>query len=220
MNRKLIIFDCDGTLVDSEIVAARVFPAVWRTMGIEMSEEEFICTYVGTAADAPVNQQLRARLPTGGMELSDAKFEEALATTLQPVEGIPELLKRNPHPVCVASNSRLAYVKQALHTSGIASFFGEAVYSAHTRGISKPDPDLFLHAASLHGVQPKDCLVVEDSKPGILAAKRAGMRSVGFMGGAHFYPAIQTRLREAGADLYCANAAQLESAIGEFCADC
>ncbi|MEO5667482.1 MAG: HAD-IA family hydrolase [Bdellovibrionota bacterium] len=207
--KKLIIFDCDGTVIDSEIVGARVFPRVWATMGVEMSEDEFLCTIVGTSPGAEVVTNLRARLPANGMEIADKIYDEELARSLQPVEGILSLLQDLECDVCIASNSSLPYLKKVLAIAGLADFFGDRVYSARDLAHPKPAPDVFLYAARASGLGPEDCLVIEDSVLGIRAAKVAGITVVGFMGGKHFRPVLEEKLRSEGADVYCATTDEL-----------
>ena len=120
---KLVIFDCDGTLVDSEIIAAEVFPTVWATMGLEMTKDYFLSNFVGTGSDAEIVKKTMALLPPDAMELADKKFDEELATRLQAVGGISEVLKNINSEVCVASNSSLKYIKKALEKTSLSSFF-------------------------------------------------------------------------------------------------
>lgn len=211
--KKLIIFDCDGTLVDSEIIAAKVFPAVWSEMGLPMTEDYFICNFVGTGSNAEVVKKTMAMLPPNAMEIADQKFDEELARSLKPVEGMEELLKKLPHQICVASNSSHKYILNALLSTKLNHFFEDRVYSARQLANPKPAPDVFLHAAKSLGFEPKDCLVIEDSMSGILAAKNAGMSVVGFMGGLHFNSVVKERLLTAEADYYCSSSIELQELI-------
>lgn len=214
--KKLIIFDCDGTLVDSEIIACKVFPAVWSTMGVQMTEEEFLCTIVGTGSDSEVKINLRARLPANAKDITDIKFDEALKQNLKAVTGIPELLQTIRHDLCVASNSSPRYLHNVLGYTQIAHHFGDKVFSAHQVAKSKPAPDLFLHAAATLGFKPQDCLVIEDSPTGIKAAKNANMKVVGLMAGLHFNQILIDRLLAANADLYCSTTDELSKIIDTF----
>jgi len=126
------------------------------------------------------------------------------------------LLSDLPHAACVASNSSLGYVQRALQKTGLDRYFGEHVFSAHQIGVSKPAPDLFLHAAGSMGYEARNCLVVEDSPSGVLAAQRAGMRVVGFTGAAHFNTVLRDRLNAAHADVYCSSVAELRREIAQF----
>ncbi len=108
---KLVIFDCDGTLVDSEIIAAEVYPSVWSKLGLEMTKDYFLCNFVGTGSDAEVVKKTMALLPPNAMKLADNKFEAELSQRLQAVRGIANIFKELPFQVCVASNSSLKHVK-------------------------------------------------------------------------------------------------------------
>jgi len=213
---KLIIFDCDGTLVDSEAIAARVFPAVWATMGLQMTTDEFISNFVGISNDAESVKNILAPLPPHAKAVADKAFAEELARNLQPVHGTLKLLAQLSCQACVASNSSVEYLQRTLRATGLAEFFGERIFSAHQVARPKPAPDLFLHAAQVLGFQAEQCLVVEDSVPGVKAAQAAGMKVVGYTAGLHFNAAVTNRLLEAKADFYCDNALELEQLIRNF----
>lgn len=210
MNR-LIIFDCDGTLIDSEIIAARVFPAVWSAMGLPMTSDFFICNFVGTGFNSDIVKQTMAKLPSNAVQIAEKQFEEEMAQCLAPVKGVREVLEGLTHPGCVASNSALPYIKKALAKTQLAHFFADRVYSSREFGNPKPAPDIFLHAAKEAGVRPSNCIVVEDSVSGILGAQRAGMTVIGFMAGQHFNPVVKDRLLSAKADVYCSTAEELKT---------
>ncbi|MER8582539.1 HAD-IA family hydrolase [Mesorhizobium sp. M1423] len=210
---KLVIFDCDGTLVDSEIIAAEVFPSVWSAMGLEMTTDYFLCHFVGTGSDAEVVKKTMALLPPDAMDIADRKFEEELALRLQAVRGIPQVVKGLSFQSCVASNSSLNYIKNALAKTLLAEFFEGRVYSSHDLGKPKPAPDIFLHAASELGFSPAQCVVVEDSLSGIKGAQNAGMSVIGFMGGLHCNSVVRERIISAEADYYCSSAEELSELL-------
>lgn len=210
---KMIIFDCDGTLVDSEIIAAQVFSKEWTALGVEMSEQFFLTHFVGTGVDAEIVKEMNSRLPAGAQKIVEEKFLEQISQRLNPVRGIPEVLAKIPCAICVASNSDSSYLKKALATAKLDQFFGKKVYSAHDIGKFKPLPDLFLHAARESGVPPDQCLVIEDSVAGISAAKNAGMRVAVFLAGLHLNPAGRERLFSAKADHYCETPEDLSRTI-------
>jgi HAD superfamily hydrolase (TIGR01509 family) len=211
--KKLVIFDCDGTLVDSEIIACRVFPAVWSEMGVSMTEDFFLCNFVGVGSDAAIIKETMSRLPPDAMKIADQKFDEELRKSLQPVRGMRELLSGLGCQTCVASNSSLGYVREALSITALDTFFGGRVYSAQQVKKPKPEPDLFLHVASELGYSSEQCLVIEDSVSGVTAAKRAGMTAIGFMGGLHFNAVVKNRLLEARADYYCSDISELKELL-------
>ena len=211
--KKLIIFDCDGTLVDSEIIAAQVFPAMWASMGVEMTEEFFIYNFVGTGPDAEIVKQTAARLPANAKEVSEKKFNEELNKNLKSIKGMKELIEKLPHQVCVASNSSYDYILRVLAITELHSFFENRVYSSRQQGRPKPAPDVFLHAAKTLGFEPSECIVIEDSVPGILAAQNAKMTVIGLMAGMHFSPLVREKLLNAKADYYCNDVAELDELI-------
>ena len=213
---KLIIFDCDGTLVDSEIIAAEVFPSVWSTMGLKITSDYFLCNFVGTGSDAEIVKKAMALLPPNAMELAEIKFEEELALRLEAVRGMSEVLKNLPFQSCVASNSSLKYIKNALAKTLLAEFFGSRVYSARDLNKPKPAPDIFLHAAQKLGFLPEQCVVIEDSVSGIKGAQSAGMLVIGFMGGLHCNSVVKEKILSAKADYYCSSAEELSALLRRF----
>lgn len=207
--KKLIIFDCDGTLVDSEYIASNVFPSVWSKMGLQMDQDFFICNFVGVSNEAEIVKHTLAKLPANAMAVADEIFHNELQSNLTAVSGIYELLEKLERQMCVASNSSSKYLEQVLRKTNLEKFFGPRVYSAHQIKKPKPAPDLFLHAAQELGYAPSECVVVEDSVAGVTAAKSAGMKVIGFMGGLHFNQVVRNRLLGANADIYCNNASEL-----------
>jgi HAD superfamily hydrolase (TIGR01509 family) len=205
----MIIFDCDGTLVDSEIIAAEVFPSVWSSMGVKMTTDFFLRNFVGTGADAEIVKKTISSLPPNAMAIADKKFDEELALRLQPVRGIERVLHDLPCQACVASNSSLAYIQSALEKTALAGFFGNKVFSSRDLGRPKPAPDIFLRAATELGFAPSECVVVEDSVSGIRGAQNAGMLVIGFMGGLHCNQVVRERVISAKADYYCSSSEEL-----------
>ena len=211
--RKLIIFDCDGTLVDSEIIAARVFTEVWASMGLTMTVDYFLRNIVGTGHDSEIMRNTRAQLPADAPVIAEKKFENALERQLKPLAGIPELLATLECTLCVASNSAHAYVVKALAVTGLTAYFGDRIYSSRDLARPKPAPDVFLHAAKTLGFAPEHCLVIEDSVSGIQAAKNAEMKVIGWTAGLHFSEPLRERLATAGADYYCHTPLELKTQI-------
>lgn len=182
---KLVIFDCDGVLVDSEVIANRAMAANLTRNGYAITAEESLARFAGGTMRG-VLEKAREAVP----ELHDEWIEEAyrdiyaaLEAGTPVVAGIPALLDRleaEAIPFCVASNGRLAKMKITLGQNGLWERFHHVMFSAHELGVAKPEPGLFLAAASHFGVQARDCLVVEDSVSGVTAAERAGMRCLGY----------------------------------------
>jgi HAD superfamily hydrolase (TIGR01509 family) len=183
---RLVIFDCDGVLVDSEPIAVRIDVEMLAEVGIEMSEAEVIERYVGRSPEvilADTEARLGRRVPEGWFERGEARIREAYKTALRPVDGIVEALDAIDVPVCVASSSGHDNLRYKLELTGLYERFAGHIFSATEVANGKPAPDLFLHAASRMGADPADCAVVEDSRYGVQAARAAGMDVFGYAGG-------------------------------------
>lgn len=198
---KLIIFDCDGVLIDSERIFARALAQGLRAGGYPSSEEEALALGLGLD-DAAVAAAVRARfgrpLPEGFFARMRENALSRFATELKPIAGTAELLKGLQTPCCVASNSPLEVVRLGLELTGLSRFFGPRLYSAERVARGKPAPDLLLLAAEELGASPSATLVVEDSLGGVEAALAAGMTAVGFCGGSHCGRDHKDRLAAAG----------------------
>ncbi|MBN9027311.1 MAG: HAD family hydrolase [Rhizobiales bacterium] len=201
----LVIFDCDGVLVDSEILAAQVISETLGAIGLPMSVEDVVAGLVGLDAGA-TRRKLEAMHGTALLPEFEAMVAERLETAFQsqlkPVAGIAELLRGLGQPYCVASNSGHERLRCTFAATGLAPLVEGRVFSADDVARGKPAPDLFLHAAKcMGGIPPERCLVVEDSVTGVTAGVAAGMRVVGFCGGGHILPGHDQRLLSLGADL-------------------
>jgi HAD superfamily hydrolase (TIGR01509 family) len=182
----LVIFDCDGVLVDSEPIAVRIDVEMLAEVGVTMSAEEVIERFVGRSPHvilAETEARLGRPVPEGWFERGEARIREAYATELRPVDGISEALDAIADPVCVASSSGHENLRFKLDLTGLYDRFAGHIFSAAEVANGKPAPDLFLHAASRMGAAPSDCVVVEDSRYGVQAARAAGMRALGYAGG-------------------------------------
>ncbi|MFF1646193.1 HAD family hydrolase [Streptomyces sp. NPDC058240] len=182
---ELVIFDCDGVLVDSERIAVRIQVQVGAELGWPLTAEEVVEQFVGRS-NKSIGELVDARLP-GASAAWQQRFEDlhrdAVGTELVAVEGIHEALAALTLPTCVASSGSHDKMRHTLgHTELYAHFEGR-IFSATEVARGKPAPDLFLHAARRMGVEPAACVVVEDSKYGVQAARSAGMRAFGFAGG-------------------------------------
>lgn len=198
---RAVIFDCDGVLVDSEILANRVEAEVKTELGFPTTLAEQIEKFVGLGTNHPDIQAEIRRLPPDYLALVDARIKGVYERELAALPGAAETLARLGLPKCVASSSELEWIEFKLSLTGLASHFPAALFSGHMVARGKPAPDLFLHAARTMGWAPADCLVVEDSVAGVRAGKAAGMRVCGFLGGGHVLPGHGERLRAAGAEL-------------------
>ena len=185
---ELVIFDCDGVLVDSEPISARLLVETLAAAGLVLGPAEVDARFQGRS-----HASTRAILQSDfGLTLSDealAGMRRRLYATfraeLRPIHGIAETLDALPCAFCVASSSQLERTEVALTVTGLWPRFAGRAFSATMVAHGKPAPDLFLHAARTLGYAPAACLVVEDSPAGIEAAKSAGMRVVAFTGGSH-----------------------------------
>jgi HAD superfamily hydrolase (TIGR01509 family) len=197
----LVIFDCDGVLVDSEVISNRIFMESFAELGIAFTLEEMLAFGVGKNAvtlAAAIEQEFGVTLPAGFIEGQRARIMEAFTTELRPIDGIPELLAALKLKRCVASNSHIRRVRHALTTTGLMPHLEPHIYTPALVARGKPAPDLFLYAAAQHGIEPERCLVIEDSLSGVTAALAAGMPVIGFVGGSHCRPGHADAMHEAG----------------------
>jgi HAD superfamily hydrolase (TIGR01509 family) len=199
----LIIFDCDGVLVDSEVLSCGCLSAVLAGHGIALGLDEALERFVGRSVAAvrehygERGRPLPDRFPT---ELK-SRVRETFAASLLPIEGVAALLGSLKLPICVASSSDLDRVSFSLAMTGLAEYFDGRIYTAQMVKHGKPAPDLFLHAAAEMGADPRHTLVIEDSVSGVRAGKAADMTVWGFIGGAHYASRDgRAMLQAAGAD--------------------
>jgi HAD superfamily hydrolase (TIGR01509 family) len=188
MSFGLIIFDCDGVLVDSEMLSAQVLMAQLAQLGIGLTVEQFRNEFLGRSF-ASAAAQLKARtgrdLPPNFAPDYFVRLNALFATDLKPVAGVFDVLRSLTVPHCVASGSIPPRLDFSMKICGLDTHFGPHVYSAVLVKNAKPAPDLFLHAAAAHGVAPQCCLVLEDSEMGVRAALAAHMTVWHFAGGSH-----------------------------------
>jgi len=182
----LVIFDCDGVLVDSEPLSVQVDIEAVAELGLRLSRDEVIERFVGRSKQdirADIEAQLGHAVPSGWFERADERLREAWVAELRPVAGVEEALELIDTPSCVASSSEPAQLRFKLELTGLYERFAGRIFSATEVPNGKPAPDLFLHAAARMGAQPERCVVVEDSRHGVEAARAAGMRVLAFVGG-------------------------------------
>jgi HAD superfamily hydrolase (TIGR01509 family) len=184
----LVIFDCDGVLIDSEMLSASVLMQQLSEFGIKLSFEEFRYDFLGRGF-ASASERLKARtgreLPPDFAAQYFKRLNDLFATDLRPMAGVQAVLDSLVVPCCVASSSIPPRLDFSIRVCGLDRFFGSHVYSAAMVANAKPAPDLFLHAAKQHHIEPSRCLVLEDSELGVRAAQSAGMTVWHFAGGAH-----------------------------------
>ncbi|MEP0519828.1 MAG: HAD-IA family hydrolase [Hyphomicrobiales bacterium] len=201
----LIIFDCDGVLVDSEILASEVNRTLAKEMGMDISLDDLSLRFSGLTGDAifeKIAEELEVPVPENIVERSDDLLDEALKQSLQAVPGVDAMLDMIDDPYCICSNSTGARLEQNLKIVSLFDRFRPHIYSAIEvkQNLPKPSPDVFLHAAETHCASPKDTIVIEDSSHGVEGAVAAGMRVIGFTGASHTYPGHGEKLMDAGAE--------------------
>ncbi len=182
---KLIIFDCDGVLVDSEVIFNEVLSRNLSAHGLPISPVESMSLFVGGTMKTVKEraEEMGATLPDDWI---DALYAQAFARLRQGVdmvngiEDVLDALDAARIPYCVASNGSLEKMEITLGQTGLMKRFPNRIFSAYEVGIAKPDPGLFLHAATTLGHQPDSCVVIEDSVNGVMAAKRAKMKCFGY----------------------------------------
>jgi HAD superfamily hydrolase (TIGR01509 family) len=212
----LLIFDCDGVLVDSELIALQILSRVMHDYGVAMSVAECRDAFMGRH-NADIVRLMEARvgrdLPGEAARLR-AFMMKTFEHELQPVPGAAAALAALPDvPRCVASSSDRDRVRQTLQWTGLLPFFGEAIFSGTEVTRGKPAPDLFLHAANSMAFAAHQCLVIEDSVAGVAAALAAGMHVFGFTGGAHIDATHAMALVDAGATAVLSDMAMVPDAV-------
>jgi HAD superfamily hydrolase (TIGR01509 family) len=183
---ELVIFDCDGVLVDSEHLSVRVESRYLTELGWPLSEAEIVERFMGRTTeymDEAIEAQLGSRLPGDWKDQFQARYREAFAAELTPVDGIVEVLDQLTIPACVASSGSHDKLRFTLGHTGLYERFEGRIFSGYEVANGKPAPDLFLHAAARMGAEPTRCAVVEDTLFGVQAARAAGMRAFGYAGG-------------------------------------
>ncbi len=217
---ELVIFDCDGTLMDSEMLAAEVETAALAEFGSKMSANEFVQRFAGTSSEnfkETMEEELGRSLPDDHVSKVRAKLNERLWREVKAVEGATAVLDMFDQPRCVCSNAPMEKLKIELTRGELWDRFRPYVFSASDLGVEKkPAPDVFLHAAKEFGIDPKTCIVVEDSISGVKGATAAGMRVVGFTGGSHAWIGLADMLTEAGAETVIAKLTELPQVIEAF----
>jgi HAD superfamily hydrolase (TIGR01509 family) len=202
MRFKLAIFDCDGVLIDSEHLAVRADVACLAEDGIAVTEAEILDRYVGISVAgmvADLERRFDRAVANDFADRHDARLRTIFEAELQAIPGIAVVLDGWQGRRCVASSGTPARLRHALGIVDLYDRFAPHIFSAVQVERGKPAPDLFLYAAARMGIEPRDCIVVEDSPAGVEAAVAAGMTVIGFTGGSHCGPGHAARLAELGA---------------------
>ena len=186
MTWDLVIFDCDGVLVDSERISVRIDVQVLAQLGWPLSEAEVIDRFVGRSEEYMIGEieaRLGRRLAPDWEQPFRHLYRDAFDAELEPVDGVVAALDAITVPTCVASSSSHERLRHTLGLTGLLERFDGRIFSAEEVANGKPAPDLFLHAAETLGADPARCAVIEDSRHGVEAARAAGMRAFAYGGG-------------------------------------
>ena len=184
----LIIFDCDGVVIDSEVISARILIAHLASVGVSVDVAHFRTHFLGRSFPkvvAEVRALYGVTLPDDFESSYRATLLKAFEIELKPMPGIFDVLKALPVACCIATSSSPPRARRSLELTGLMQHFDGNVFTASEVANGKPAPDLFFHAAMKMGVSPENCLVIEDSLPGIKAGLAARMRVLHFTGGSH-----------------------------------
>jgi D-ribulokinase len=222
LNRKsrwpeVVIFDCDGVLVDSEVIALGVTRRRLSEAGLRLTDQETRERFLGLRLDSAMRRietELGTPLPEGFPGDLSREILSTFARELKGVEGVRQAVGGLRARVCVASSSAPERLRFALRVTGYEALFAPNIFSAAEVAQGKPNPDLFLFAARAMSATPKDCLVIEDSVAGVAAARAAGMTVFGFVGASHFSPLDEgADLTAAGAELLFDDMARLPDLV-------
>ncbi len=204
MNPDLVIFDCDGVLVDSEVISCRAHAQTLTRHGYPITEEEVLHRFLGVSdreARRMIEHEIGRRLPDD----FEAEVKEATlkfyAGDLKAITGVAAAIATIDVPKCVASSGTPEKIRHGLECAGLYEQLTPHIFSAVQVERGKPAPDLFLFAAEQMRTAAGRCLVIEDSVPGVTGALAAGMTVLGFHGGSHCLPGHADKLRAAGATM-------------------
>lgn len=209
----LVIFDCDGVLVDSDPIFFRVLSGALTAAGNPTTAASAADEFAGMTLQQiahHVESACHDELPATWLREFEAAVISAFKEELQPVAGVKAALESIPYPICVASNSTRAKVRLTLALTGLDDYFGQRVFSIEEVARGKPHPDLFLYAAELLAVPAAACVVIEDSASGVLAAQAAAMPVFGFAAG-------RSEHAVGAADVVFDDMECLPSLLEEFC---
>jgi HAD superfamily hydrolase (TIGR01509 family) len=196
---ELLIFDCDGVLVDTETISNRLFAEAISAAGLPTSLEDSMMRYRGRTMEscmALVEERLGRSLPEGWLEVYRTRQVAEFAKGVDPIPGVTaviETAEARGIATCVASSGSVAKMRQTLGLARLPPHFETRLFSASVVTQGKPAPDIFLYAAKRMGVKPARCLVIEDSVPGVIAARAAGMGVLGYAGDPHTDAAAHER---------------------------
>ena len=216
-NVDLVIFDCDGVLVDSEVISCRAHAATLARHGYAITADQVLDRFLGVSdreARLTIETELGRRLPDDFEAQVKQATLQFYAGNLQAIAYVGDAIAAIDLPKCVASSGTPEKIHHGLTCTGLYDRLAPHIFSATQVERGKPAPDLFLFAAERMQVSPERCLVIEDSVPGVTGARAAGMTVLGFHGGSHCRPGHADMLRAAGAALIFDDMRQLPGLIG------
>jgi HAD superfamily hydrolase (TIGR01509 family) len=212
----VVIFDCNGVLVDSEPLATEIVSQEFMRAGFKLTPEIVAHYFTGRRPSDMFNEvEIAAgrKLPAGFAATVASAILRRFHTELRATKHMAQALTWLRGPKCVASSSSYDRIRVSLECTGLIHFFEPNLFSASEVKNGKPAPDLLLHAAAKTQVEPRDCIVVEDSTVGVAAGVAAGMTAIGFTGGSHVRGRLADRLHAAGARVVISDMRALKSTI-------
>ncbi len=212
MSFRHLLFDNDGTIVDSEILAVKSTLQLLRECGLEMSEQQYSMTFPGLLERdivAILTRDYDLRIPHDYYDRLRQMHREAYAHHLRAIPGMSSLFRKLSTPKSMVSNGSVHHVDSCLRRVRLRHAVSGQIFSAEQVSNPKPHPDVYHHALETLRLRPSEALVIEDSPTGVRAAKSAGLPVVGFLGAAHIHDGHEAKLREAGADYLARDAKDL-----------
>ncbi len=198
MTYELIIWDCDGCLIDSELIVSACVAGFFTNLGYPISTKDYAYRFAGkqiakalAEIDDETGKDFSSRFPWREF---DVDVKRLIERDLKPIDGIEDVLAQLDLPMCIASGSCANRNERLLSQMGILSYFEGRIYSADQVEKGKPAPDVFLFAAQQMGVAPEKCIVIEDSPFGVQAAKAAGMDVFAYLGASHISEKVRTKV--------------------------
>jgi HAD superfamily hydrolase (TIGR01509 family) len=213
----LVIFDCDGVLVDSEVISCRAHAATLARHGYAITADQVLDRFLGVSereARLAIENEIGRRLPDDFEDQVNQATLQFYAGDLRAISHVGEAIAAIDLPKCVASSGTPEKIHHGLTCAGLYDRLAPHIFSATQVERGKPAPDLFLFAAERMQASPERCLVIEDSVPGVTGARAAGMTVLGFHGGSHCRPGHAETLRAAGAALIFDDMRHLPGLIG------
>lgn len=218
---RLVIFDCDGVLVDSEPISIAVLLEIIGAAGVEISEAQAYQRFLGRSMASiagVLDKEFGLSITATHLDAIRTRLYEKFRNELKAVPGVADAIDRLVLPFCVASSSQPERIRLSLEITGLLDRFEPRIYSSTMVDQGKPAPDLFLHAAREMGARPSDCIVIEDSSAGIEAARRAGMGVFAFTGGLHGAPGnLERKAAALGPDVIFNDMRALPDLVSRAC---